>query len=589
MNHGAVGGRVISGVDQGNLAAKLALRILEGTPVQEIPVSRYLGNVYMFDYNQLARFGLKIQQLPANSIVMNSPDTTYRINREIVWGLMIFSILVSVAAFLLTINIRQRKKAEAALFTSEEKFSKAFQHCADVVGIATLHDGKYIEINQAFFDTFGYARDEVIGKVSTVYGLTDVPADTFPLWLNMGQRKFLFDKLHTDGFFKNLEAHWCTKAGETRVGLYSAEVVEIGGQFCIVYAWHDITQRKYAEDALKEAHAELETKVEQRTQELLALNEELIAINEELQSTNWELENEITERRRIEQELSRANQKLTQVIDELKTMQTYLIQSEKMAALGNLVAGIAHEINTPVGVGLTAASHLTGLTKNFITLCSTGAPRRQDLLDYLQDLEESSSIILKNLERAAKLIQSFKQVSADQSSEIRRIFNVKKYLAEILFSMHPQLKKTAHNIIVECDEDLSIDGFPGAFSQIITNLLMNSMTHAYNEDEAGTIRIAAQKDQTSIILTYSDDGKGISYDIMPKIFDPFYTSKRGSGGTGLGLYIIYNIITQQFKGTIHCESEPGKGTTFFIHLPLPKPEQIRQDTLDLWKADADEA
>jgi PAS domain S-box-containing protein len=318
----------------------------------------------------------------------------------------------------------------------------------------------------------------------------------------------------------------------------------------------DITDRKAAEQALQQAHDELELKVEQRTEELSAMNEELLRANAELQK-------EIAERQRVELEL-------TQAIADLKAMQTHLIQSEKLAALGSLVAGVAHEINTPVGVGVTAASHLQQLTEQFLHLCQHGTPVRQDMTKYLENLQEASTIILRNLERAGRLIKSFKQVSVDQSSETYRTFYVKKYLEEILLSMNPKLKRTKHRITVaiNCDEALCINGYPGAFAQIITNLIMNSLSHAYNQDAKGCIRIAARQEKDAIVLHYTDDGKGMDSHVLTRIFDPFFTTKRGSGGTGLGLYVVYNIITQQFGGTIECTSAPGQGAAFRIWLPV---------------------
>ena len=330
----------------------------------------------------------------------------------------------------------------------------------------------------------------------------------------------------------------------------------------------DITDRKLEEAALQEANEQLEYKVEVRTQELTALNEELEAMNTQLLDSNSSLEIEISERKKAEERLESLNKELSKVIEEMKTMQSYLVQSEKMAALGGLVAGIAHEINTPVGVGLTAATNLQKITKDFADLCENGKPRRQDLTDYLEDLLESANIIEANLERAAKLIRSFKQVSIDQSSEERREFNVKAYLEEILLSMHPKLKKTKLAVTVDCDEELKLDGFPGAFSQIITNLLMNSIIHAYEPGDEGEIKISAKTQDGFFMLTYSDDGKGMPKEMQMKIFTPFFTTKRGTGSTGLGLYILHNIVVKQFNGSVECDSEPGKGTSFTIKFPL---------------------
>jgi signal transduction histidine kinase len=243
-----------------------------------------------------------------------------------------------------------------------------------------------------------------------------------------------------------------------------------------------------------------------------------------------------------------------------------------MAALGSLVAGIAHEINTPVGVGVTAASYLNQVTGQFKEFCKQGKPLRHDMIEYLENLQEASDIIQRNLERAGKLIQSFKQVAVDQSSESMRVFNIKKYLDEILMSMKPTIKKYKHRITVDCEEHLSINGYPGAFAQVITNLVMNTLVHAYEPDVKGNIRISVRQTAGVIELVYANDGKSMDSSVIAKIFDPFFTTKRGTGGTGLGLYIVYNIITQQFGGTIECVSDSTRGVKFHICLPAEEGE-----------------
>lgn len=288
--------------------------------------------------------------------------------------------------------------------------------------------------------------------------------------------------------------------------------------------------------------------------------------NEDLQQVHDQLEDKVECRT---QELLLKNQELHQALENLKQTQVQLVHAEKMASLGSLVAGIAHEINTPVGVGVTATSHLQKVTKDFAHLYSAGDIKRRDLTNYLSESDEALAIIFSNLERASQLIRSFKQVSVDQLSEARRKFNVKKYIGEILLSLHPKLKRTQHRVTVVCDENLQMDSFPGAFGQIITNLIMNSLMHAYEPECAGqlTIAIVPEGDQR-IILNYSDDGKGMERGVVAQIFNPFFTTKRGMGGTGLGLYILYNIVKQQFGGNIECISEPGKGTKFVIDIPV---------------------
>jgi signal transduction histidine kinase len=263
-----------------------------------------------------------------------------------------------------------------------------------------------------------------------------------------------------------------------------------------------------------------------------------------------------------------ANRELSQALAELQTTQSQLVEAEKMAALGGLVAGVAHEINTPVGVGVTAASLLEDKTAAFNTLFQTGQMKRSDLEKYLDTAGQSSSMILKNLQRAAELIQSFKQVAVDQSSEERRIFAVKPYLEEVLLSLHPKLKRTHLATEIYGDDNLTLDSFPGAFAQIVTNLVMNSLIHAYEPNQPGRLTFNLKQKQGQLVFEYADDGRGIPKEYLGKIFDPFFTTKRGQGGSGLGLHIIYNLVTQKLGGTIRCESEVGQGTRFMMELPL---------------------
>ncbi len=311
----------------------------------------------------------------------------------------------------------------------------------------------------------------------------------------------------------------------------------------------------------------------------IAISLENAMLYEEMKKVNMDLQQEIIEKRRAEEEIRKLNEELEQrviirtaelqkTLDTLKKTQVELVQSEKMAALGGLVAGVAHEINTPVGVGVTAASHLDKKTKDFIELYKIGSVKRSDLEKYIQVSGEATKMILSNLERASELIQSFKKVAVDQTSEEKRPFYIKEYIGEVLLSLRPKIKKTKHQINIVCEQDIEIDSYPGAFSQVVTNLVMNSLIHAYEEEDEGNILFELSQKNDTIFLRYSDDGKGIDKDAIKKIFDPFFTTKRGSGGSGLGLHIIFNIVTQKLGGTIKCESEIGVGTVFYISFPI---------------------
>jgi predicted ATPase/signal transduction histidine kinase len=270
----------------------------------------------------------------------------------------------------------------------------------------------------------------------------------------------------------------------------------------------------------------------------------------------------------LEQLVGDRTQELSQALSNLQSAQSELVKSEKMAALGGLVAGIAHEINTPIGIGVTAASLITDKIQELSDSIQKGLLKRSDLDKFMDTLKQSSLIVLSNLNRSAELIQSFKQVAVDQSSEERRSFNLKTYLEEVLLNLRPKLKRTKINIQIDCADNIILDSFPGLISQIATNLVMNSLSHAYDSGDNGTICFSISQLPEHLNFEYTDDGKGIAPENIGKIFDPFYTTKRGQGGSGLGLHIVYNLVTQKLQGTITCESQVGVGTKFMMQIPL---------------------
>lgn len=298
---------------------------------------------------------------------------------------------------------------------------------------------------------------------------------------------------------------------------------------------------------------------------------------DELDKQNLQLQQEVKERQLAEAQLHEKARQLEQTLDSLRQAEDQLIQSEKMAALGGLVAGIAHEINTPLGIGVTATSLLVEKTGSLAFLFEQGSIKRSDLARFLTTAERSSQMALKNLERAVELIQSFKQVAVDQSSESKRVFNIQTYLEEILLQLSPKLKATAHTVVIEGDHQLSLNSYPGAFSQIVTNLIMNSLLHAYGPDDEGVIRLQFHRHDDQFVFVYTDDGVGIPPQNLGKIFEPFFTTKRGQGGSGLGLNIVYNLTTRKLGGTIHCESQLGQGTQLTLRLPWSDPTAFRAE------------
>ncbi|MDX2305896.1 MAG: ATP-binding protein [Microscillaceae bacterium] len=251
----------------------------------------------------------------------------------------------------------------------------------------------------------------------------------------------------------------------------------------------------------------------------------------------------------------------------LNAAQEQLVESEKMAALGGLVAGVAHEINTPVGICVTAASRLDTKTKEFKELFITNQMKRKHLVDYLETNEQGNKIILSNLTRAADLVQGFKRVAVEQSSETKRLFNLKTYLEETILALNPEFKNKPYEIILEAQDDIEINSYAGAFSQIITNLVMNSLIHGFKNRDSGQIRITVHTRYNNVYMTYTDNGNGMTEEVKNKIFEPFFTTNRDGGGTGLGMNIVYNLVVQKLGGKINLESIQGKGVLFTFEIP----------------------
>lgn len=278
---------------------------------------------------------------------------------------------------------------------------------------------------------------------------------------------------------------------------------------------------------------------------------------------------DISERKGMERALKEAKEEAERAFEQLQAAQEGLIQTEKMAALGGLVAGVAHEINTPVGMAVSVASHLQDKTEQLAKAMEGGKIKKADFDSYLETARTSSDILLKNALRAADLIQNFKQVAVDQTSDMRRNFDLRTNLEETLVSLQPKVKKSSVEVRLDCPAGIEMDSYPGAISQVITNLVMNSLTHAYGEGQPGVIRIeVTSRDDGKAVVTYSDDGRGIDEEHRGRIFDPFYTTKRSKGGTGLGLHIVYNLITSKLLGEISFSSVSGEGTRFVMTIPL---------------------
>nr|WP_198399953.1 ATP-binding protein [Bradyrhizobium yuanmingense] len=274
-------------------------------------------------------------------------------------------------------------------------------------------------------------------------------------------------------------------------------------------------------------------------------------------------------KRRTEDELRASKEKAESALLELNTAQQNLIDAERLAALGGLVAGVAHEVNNPIGISLTVASSFARRTEIFeAQLKGEGGLRRSQLEEFVQSSRDASQQLVANLQRAGELIQSFKQVAVDRSHAERRQFSLSEATDQIIASLKPVLKRSPITLEVDVPEGLLLDGYPGSYGQILTNLFLNAANHAFADGRAGRIAISARPRGTEDIeISFSDDGAGMTPDVQRQAFDPFFTTRRNEGGTGLGLHIVYNLVTQQLGGRMMLESKLGQGTTFRIIMP----------------------
>jgi two-component system, NtrC family, sensor kinase len=270
---------------------------------------------------------------------------------------------------------------------------------------------------------------------------------------------------------------------------------------------------------------------------------------------------------RLERAVHERTERLEQQNAALKEAQSELVRQEKLASLGRLVAGVAHEINTPLGICVTATSHLVQELKLTRQELDAGELTEESLATFFDVVDQSLRIMTTNTQRAAALVRSFKQVAVDQSSDDLRTFNLNAYLNEVLLSLQPKLKGRPLKVEIECPPELVLDSFPGAVSQIVTNMVVNSLVHGYEREDKGTITLRVAQEGDMVSFDYADDGAGMDEDTLSKLFEPFFTTKRGNGGSGLGAHILYNLATGALGGSVRAESAPGEGLRYYLKFP----------------------
>jgi PAS domain S-box-containing protein len=453
-------------------------------------------------------------------------------------GLLISLLFAAIAAFILRQPILLRKvvaQRTAQLQESEARFEALFEQAPVALSVTTdLDNYGATRWNKAWTEAFAYPAAEVQGKSGNQIGMWVAPED----------RDRYIATATSEGGVREMEVTLRRADGELRLVSVSGQFIDAGERKLLLTHYDDITDARRAEHEIRELNATLEVRVDKRTEELKKSNAEL-----------W------------------------RAVTSLEKAQKDLVRSEKMAALGALVAGIAHELNTPIGNGVTISTSLSERLAELNKEMKVGL-KRSTLENFLADLATGLDILFRNLHRAAELISSFKQVAVDQASQVRRQFALDTTVNEIVTTLRPSFKRSPIKIEVEVPAGIILDSFPGPLGQVLVNLVNNAGLHAFPAGREGLIRIFAERladpesDESNpwVRLTVQDDGQGIAAEHLPRIFDPFFTTKLGAGGSGLGLNISYNIVTSLLGGRIQAISAPGQGTRMEIEIPLIAPD-----------------
>lgn len=413
----------------------------------------------------------------------------------------------------------EARKREAIL-------AKVFDLVPDTLTITRVADGRFVEVNGNWEALTGYASEEAIGHTSMELQVWAVPE----------QRTELLAQLRRDGEVRSFDVTFLHKQGYLYYCKVSASLFESDGEKYMLLAVQDVTRQRAAEMEIRELNQELEDRVQRRTLKLEQTNAELAHALETLQHAKDEL-----------------------------------VRTEKMAALGSLVAGVAHELNTPIGNGLTVASTLEHKISAFNQAMADGL-KRSVLDQFVVDTRNASAILSRNLTRAGELVRSFKQVAVDQTSAQRRKFGLQEVVSEIVLTMGPTIQEGACTVDTSIASDLVLDSYPGPLGQVLSNLISNALIHAYAPGQGGVIGIHAHAlERDEIELTVRDQGRGIEPANLKRIFEPFFTTRMGQGGSGLGLHIVHNIVTDVLGGRIDVQSVPGQGTAMTLRLPRTAP------------------
>lgn len=425
--------------------------------------------------------------------------------------------------------LAQDMRAAAVAIEARERKLLLIFNASPVPMCVSMDDGGevyFAQINNAFERTFGYEPAQVAGRNGLELGI----------WVDANARRAFLARVRAEGIVAGVEARMRARDGHVMLCALSASLAETENRSAIIMVIEDVTEARCMQDELAALNAELETRVEARTRALGEVNAEL-----------------------------------GRTVASLERAQAQLVQAETLAALGRLVAGVAHEMNTPIGNALMALSTLSESLSAFRDEVARGL-RRSVLGEFLEGVEAGLEISERNMHKAGELVASFKQVAVDQTSLQRRRFLLEEIVSETMVTLHPTLKRTPFAIEVELSDALEFDSYPGPLGQVLTNLINNAVTHAFEGRSHGRIRLSARRTEDGCaVICVADDGIGIAPEMRKRVFEPFFTTRMGRGGTGLGLHIVHASVTQVLGGRIGIVDAPGWGTTFELVLPLRAP------------------
>lgn len=486
----------------------------------------------LYTFRQLADFPVTVVYTREISNIL-APWERRTFERVLLAALTI--ALTAALTYFLWFYIQRLQGTRHSLLESEAKFLGLFQKSPAPSVLARKEDGMFVEANEAWLEKFGYRSQDVLGKTS----------HELNLWVNLDDRRKIIETLGYHDSVDGMEVQHRHHDGHPITGLVFVRPFRSGTEDLLIYSLVDITRQREVEQEIREINQQLERRVQARTENL-----------------------------------EMANRDLNAALESVQAMQSELVRSEKMAALGSLVAGVAHELNTPIGNCVTVGSTLQEQAQDLNLAFQSGEMRRSTMIQFIENFMRGTDILMSSLTRASELIGSFKRVAVDQSNDQRRTFDLQKTLQEICLTLEPMHKNTRFQFSTDLEPDVAVDSYPGAIGQLVTNFLSNALQHGFEGRTQGQMCLRATAEAGQVKLEFSDDGLGMSDDTRKRVFDPFFTTKLGQGGSGLGMNIAYNIVHEVLGGSIEVRSALGEGTHITVLFPQEAPQTAPAESIE---------